>query len=52
MRPNPLAAWELRLGDLQVYYRVQEAPDQLVQIAAVGIKRRNEVWIGGERADL
>jgi mRNA-degrading endonuclease RelE of RelBE toxin-antitoxin system len=52
MRPNPLAPWELRLGDLRVYYRVQESPAKRVQVAAVGIKRRQQVWIGGKRADL
>jgi hypothetical protein len=52
MRPNPLAAWELRLGDLRVYYRVIETPESVVQIAAVGLKKRNEVWIGGKRVSL
>jgi mRNA-degrading endonuclease RelE of RelBE toxin-antitoxin system len=51
MRPNPLATWELRLGDLRVYYRVLELPKKVVQIAAVGITRREQVWIGGERVD-
>jgi len=52
MRPNPLAPWELRLGNLRVYYRVMEEPIKLVEIAAVGIKIREEVWIAGERADV
>ena len=26
MRANPLASWELRLGDLRVYYDVEEQP--------------------------
>ncbi len=52
MRPNFLAAWELRLGNLRVYYRVTEPPNQLVQIAAVGIKKREQIWIGGERVEL
>ena len=51
MRPNPLATWELRLGDLRVYYRVMDEPKK-VQITAVGVKRRDEIWIGGERIDL
>jgi len=45
MRPNPVAPWELRVGDLRVYYQVQETPERVVQILAVGIKRRNQVWI-------
>jgi mRNA-degrading endonuclease RelE of RelBE toxin-antitoxin system len=52
MRPNPLAPWELRLGDLRVYYRVIEEPKKIVEIAAVGIKQREQIWIAGERADL
>jgi mRNA-degrading endonuclease RelE of RelBE toxin-antitoxin system len=52
MRPNPLAAWELRLGELRLYYRVVETPKKIVQIAAVGVKKREQIWIGGERVDL
>ena len=52
LRPNPLASWELRIGDLRVYYEVEEAPEQLVIITAIGIKRRNRVYIEGELYDL
>ena len=52
MRPNPLASWELRLGNLRVYYDVEEAPEPLVRIAAVGVKRGNQVYIGGELYSL
>ncbi len=52
MRPNPLAPWELRIGNLRVYYDVEEEPEPIVLIRAVGIKRRNQVWIGGERFEL
>lgn len=52
MRPNPLAAWELRLGELRVYYRIVEEPHRVVQIAAVGVKKRSQVWIGGEEVEL
>ncbi|HXE51879.1 MAG TPA: hypothetical protein VN541_02645 [Tepidisphaeraceae bacterium] len=52
MRPNPLASWELRLGDLRVYYRVRGKPEAVVQIAAVGVKKREQVWIGREKVDL
>lgn len=48
MRPNPLAAWGLRLGDLRIYHRVE---DDVVQIAAVGTKRGNEVWVGEEKVE-
>jgi mRNA-degrading endonuclease RelE of RelBE toxin-antitoxin system len=48
MRPNPLAPWELRIGNLRVYYDVAEEPEPIVQIRAVGIKERNQVRIGRE----
>lgn len=48
MRPNPLAPWELRIGSLRVYYDVEEEPEPLVSIRAVGIKDRNRVRIGKE----
>ena len=46
MRPNPFAPWELRIGDLRVYYEVDV--ESLVRILAVGIKERNVVRIGKE----
>ena len=49
MRANPLASWELRLGALRVSYDVEEPPEQLVKVAAIGIKDGNEVIIGRER---
>jgi mRNA-degrading endonuclease RelE of RelBE toxin-antitoxin system len=51
MRPNPLASWELRIGDLRVYYDVVDKPPT-VMILAIGIKRRNRVYISGEGVDL
>jgi mRNA-degrading endonuclease RelE of RelBE toxin-antitoxin system len=48
LRPNPLASWELRIGDLRVYYDVEEDPEQQVNIVAIGMKRRTRVSIGGE----
>jgi mRNA-degrading endonuclease RelE of RelBE toxin-antitoxin system len=52
MRPNPLAPWELRIGRLRVYYDVQEEPEPLVTIRAVGVKDRNRVRIGGTEITL
>ena len=52
LRPNPIAPWELRLGDLRVFYAVEEQPEPRVIVAAVGLKRHNELWIGKERIDL
>jgi len=48
MRPNPIAPWELRIGDLRVYYDIEEKPESIVYIRAVGIKERNLVRIGEE----
>jgi len=52
MRPNPLAPWELRVGELRVYYDVEEEPDKLVIILAVGLKDRSRIIIGGEEVEL
>ena len=52
MRPNPLAPWELRLGDLRVYYEVEHSPGAVVTVLAVGVKVRNVVFIGNEAIDL
>ena len=52
MRPNPLATWELRVGDLRVYYDVTEEPEPLVSIRAVGTKVRNRVRLGNEEVEL
>jgi mRNA-degrading endonuclease RelE of RelBE toxin-antitoxin system len=52
MRPNPVAPWELRIGNLRVYYDVEEEPEPIVFIRAVGIKERNRVRIGREVIDL
>src|SRR5438128_646488 len=48
MRPNPIAPWELRIRDLRVYYDIEEKPEPLVTVLAIGIKNRNRVRIGGE----
>jgi len=52
MRPNPVAPWELRIGNLRVYYEVSEESEPTVTILAVGIKEREQVLIGGERIKL
>jgi hypothetical protein len=45
MRPNPIAPWELRVGDLRVYYEV-DAVEAVARVLAVGVKERNAVRIG------
>jgi mRNA-degrading endonuclease RelE of RelBE toxin-antitoxin system len=52
MRPNPVAPWELRIGDLRVYYDIEYEPTKRVLIRAVGVKTRNIVRIGGEEIQL
>ncbi len=52
LRPNPVAPWELRLGDIRVFYEVLEEPKKIVAVKAVGIKRHEELWIGEERIEL
>ncbi len=52
MRPNPSAPWELRIGELRVYYDVEEEPEQVVVIVAIGVKDRNRVIIGDEEIEL
>jgi len=52
MRPNPIAPWELRIGDLRVYYDFSEEPKRIVYVRAIGIKDRNIVRIGGEEIQL
>ena len=48
MRPNPIAPWELRIGNLRVYYRVDSDREPTVVVVAVGVKVGNRVWIGNE----
>jgi hypothetical protein len=48
MRPNPWAPSELRIGDLLVYYDVEEIDEPIVHVRAVGIKRHNLVRNGGK----
>jgi mRNA-degrading endonuclease RelE of RelBE toxin-antitoxin system len=48
MRPDSIATWELRIGELRVYYDVEEDPEQVVYILSVGVKEGNLVRIGTE----
>jgi mRNA-degrading endonuclease RelE of RelBE toxin-antitoxin system len=52
MRPNPIAPWELRIGELRVYYGVAEDPEPVVTILAVGRKDRTRILIGREEFEL
>ena len=52
MRPNPTAPWELRIGELRVYYEIADEPHNVVTIVAIGVKDRNRVLIGGKEIEL
>ena len=52
LQTNPIAPWELRIGHLRVYFDVEEQPERVVTIQAVGFKDRNRVLIGGEEVKL
>ncbi len=51
LRENPLATWELRLGQLRVFYDVNHQ-ELAVQVLAVGVKEHNRLRIGGEEIQL
>lgn len=51
LQPNPLARFELRIGDLRVYYEVDEKK-RIVEVRAIGVKDRNRIFIGKEEIDL
>jgi mRNA-degrading endonuclease RelE of RelBE toxin-antitoxin system len=50
LRPNTLATWELRVGDLRIFYDVFDT--HVVRILAVGRKRGNVVIIAGREITL
>src|SRR5207244_3847446 len=52
LRPNPLAPWELRLGNLRVFYEVPASEPGTVRIHAVGRKRGNRLFIAGKEIQL
>lgn len=51
LRPNPVATWELRIGELRVFYDLDAAAGT-VTVVAVGVKRRNRLMIGTEEVEL
>ncbi len=49
MEPNPLGvSWVLRVGNLRVYYDVENDPPPTIFVRRVGIKKGNRVHIGNE----
>lgn len=51
LRPNPLAPWELRIGEIRVFYDVYAASSS-VRVIAVGQKAGNRLLIAGEEVSL
>ena len=47
MRPNPVAGWELRLGDFRVLYDVDDQR-RVVQVQVIGEKVGNRLIVQGE----
>jgi mRNA-degrading endonuclease RelE of RelBE toxin-antitoxin system len=60
LRPNPVAPWELRVGQFRVFYDVLPHDPNLmppevegvVQVLAIGRKTGNDLWIGGKKVQL
>ena len=50
LRANPLAPWELRVGDYRIFYEIRAG--SVVEVLAVGRKVHNELFIRGRRAEI
>ena len=51
MRTNPIAGWELRLGNFRVLYNVGETVS-IVEIQRIGEKRGNQFFFRGKGENL
>ena len=49
LRPNPLAPWELRIGNYRVFYEIRE---RSVRVLAIGHKVHNELFIRGQKVEI
>lgn len=50
IRPNPLAPWELRIGDFRVFYEI--STEGFVRVLAIGHKVHNELFVQGKRVEI
>ena len=50
LRPNPLAPWELRIGDYRVFYEIREG--RIVRVLSVGHKEHNVLFLRGRRVEI
>jgi len=51
LRPNPVARWELRLGEFRVFYNVEQSL-VTVLVVAIGHKEHNRLHIRDQRVKL
>jgi mRNA-degrading endonuclease RelE of RelBE toxin-antitoxin system len=47
---NPLAPWELRIGDFRVFYEIEG--DAVIKIVSIGHKHHDKLFIRGERVEI
>ncbi len=52
MRENVLADWELRIDKFRVFYDIENNRVKVVYVIAIGVKERNQLFIGGKRFEL
>jgi mRNA-degrading endonuclease RelE of RelBE toxin-antitoxin system len=52
MIENPLGPWVLRVGEMRVYYELEDEPQPTVTILAIGRKDRNFLLAGDQVFDL
>ena len=50
LRPNRIAAWELRIADWRVFYDFET--ENVVKVVAVGHKEHNDLYIRGKKVEL
>ncbi len=51
LRPNPLAPWELRVGEFRVFYDV-DTEDLTVFVIAIGQKKHSTLYISSREFEL
>jgi mRNA-degrading endonuclease RelE of RelBE toxin-antitoxin system len=47
---NPLAPWELRIGDFRVFYEIEG--DAVIKVVSIGHKDHDKLFIRGERVEI
>jgi mRNA-degrading endonuclease RelE of RelBE toxin-antitoxin system len=52
LRPNPIAPWELRVGNLRVFYDVVAEEPNVVRVLAIGEKKGNKLFIASKEVQL